>query len=412
MNIRSFLFFMELNRYIHKSMGLENLIFKLLSFSAHNDDMGWITSDQLQMFILKEFIHLIDPRNSMDESFYEFYACTAVAKFLFYLDQRRTNKLSIRLLVHSVVMDELQNLAQLQTYQDEYLDTEYLSKIESNWFHYENVLNVYHSFLQLDADQNGLLSLREMEHFRGFSLHPMQFSKTAIRRIAEELIEFAPFELDYRGYLKLVLALDDVTNNTGDMSKTGSSATETNDEIRTPKNVHGLRFFWQVIDFDKSGVLSPMKIQYFINDIIPEMTRIGQYGEGEVPSVHTVIGEIYDMIGYNGSTNSFDTTQGPKLDQILSSHQADVILMMLLDTNTFYRYENRENLMHQSKHNDGDDHDHNQNTDDQLEYSSHQQGSTAGHTPRPPIGEEVKKKFDFNNLKYDDEDDIETDYEF
>ncbi len=385
-------------------MGLENLIFKLLPFSAHNDDMGWITSDQLQLFIQKEFIDLIDPRHNMDESFYEFYTCTAVAKFLFYLDNRNVNKLSVRMIVHSSVMDELQNLAQLQTYQDEYLDTEFLNKIESNWFHYENVLNVYHSFLQLDADQNGLLSLDEMQHFRGFSMNPIQFSKTAIRRIAEELIVFAPFELDYRGYVKLVLALDDVTNNHEDLSKINSSVLGSTEDGHIPKNIQGLKFFWQVIDFDRSGVLSPMKIKFFIGDILPEMVRYGQYGEGDVPLIHTIIGEIYDMIGYNGPVDVHDTTTGPTLNQIFNSHQADIILMMLLDANSFYRYENRENLMHQSGNNGEEDHEQSNDS------SSH--GSTAGHTPRPPTNNDSKKKFDFSNVKYDDEDDYEDDYEF
>lgn len=76
-------------------------------------------------------------------------------------------------------MQELLTLAQLQAYQDEFFDSEQLSKvisavlfllsfsyfsrgnylqIEGNWFHYENVLNVYQSFLHLDADQSGKIS--------------------------------------------------------------------------------------------------------------------------------------------------------------------------------------------------------------------------------------------------------------
>lgn len=409
-------------RYIHKSMGIENLIFKLLAYSARNDDIGWITSDQLQLFVQKEFIHIIDPRNNMDVSFYEFYTCTAVAKFLFYLDQRNINKIPIRTLVHSDVMDELQTLAQLQTYQDEYLDTEFLSKIESNWFHVENVLNVYHSFLQLDVDQNGLLSLDEIAQFRGFSMHPLQFTEKAVRRIAEELIVFAPFELDYRGYVKLVIALDDLTNNVDDMSKTTGSTNGGNEESggggsasrSPPRHMPGLRFFWQVVDYDRSGVLSPVKIKYFLDDVIPEMSRIGQYGEGETPIDHTVVGEIYDMIGYNGPIDMHDSSSGPSFDEIVGSRQGDVILLMLLDVNSFYRYENRENFMHQGGgHQEDDDQDQaSSSLSSSTSNAQSSSGSTAGHTPRPTSSDEAKKKFDFATVKYDDEDEYEDDYEF
>eukprot|EP01037_Dinobryon_pediforme_P045257 gene45257-57635_t len=109
----------------------------------------------------------------------------------------------------------------------------------------------------------------------------------------------------------------------------------------------GLRFFWQVVDYDRSGVLSPVKIKFFLDDVIPEMSRIGQYGEGETPIDHTVVGEIYDMIGYNGPIDMHDSSSGPSFDEIVGSRQGDVILLMLLDVNSFYRYENRENFMHQ-----------------------------------------------------------------
>lgn len=160
-------------------MTTENLIFKLLAYTSGNADIGYITNDQLHLFIQKEYIPLIDPHRRMDESFYEFYTSTAVAKFLFYLDPRNTHQISIRALAHSFVMQELLTLAQLQAYQDEFFDSEQLSKvisavlflfsfsyfsrgnylqIEGNWFHYENVLNVYQSFLHLDADQSGKIS--------------------------------------------------------------------------------------------------------------------------------------------------------------------------------------------------------------------------------------------------------------
>lgn len=246
--------------------------------------------------------------------------------------------------------------------------------------------------------------MHEIQQFRGFSVNPIEFSMAAVRRIAEELIVFAPFELDYRGFVKLILAIDDLNQPLDDVSKFS-------EEYGSGRlNKMGIKFIWKVVDFDRSGVLSPAKIKHFLSEIIPEMTRIGQYQAGESPVYRTVVGEIYDMLSYTGPIDMFDSSSGPTLDDLLASKQAETVLMMLLDFNAFYRYENRENFMHQGN----DDAEEGQQNSTSNPSSIQQ----APITPSPASSSDdgakkVKSKFDYRSVEYDDEDDhYEDDYEF
>jgi hypothetical protein len=56
------------------------------------------------------------------------------------------------------------------------------------------------------------LNIDEISSFQGFSKDPIQFTKSAWKRIFEELILFLPFELDYRGFIRLILLLDDLNS--------------------------------------------------------------------------------------------------------------------------------------------------------------------------------------------------------
>lgn len=71
-----------------------------------------VTEQQLEAFLIK-MIPEIDIFQRMHESFTDFYAYTAVQKFVFFLDTRKTNALSIKRLAHSKEMEELQAIRRL-----------------------------------------------------------------------------------------------------------------------------------------------------------------------------------------------------------------------------------------------------------------------------------------------------------
>ena len=71
-----------------------------------------LTEQQLESFIIK-MIPEIDIFQRMHESFTDFYAYTAAQKFIFFLDMRKTNAISIKKLAHSKEMEELMSIRRL-----------------------------------------------------------------------------------------------------------------------------------------------------------------------------------------------------------------------------------------------------------------------------------------------------------
>lgn len=69
-----------------------------------------VTEGQLQTYITKMMIPKIDINQRMSEEFHEYYAVTATQKFMFFLDNRNSNTLSITKVAHSKVMAELLQL--------------------------------------------------------------------------------------------------------------------------------------------------------------------------------------------------------------------------------------------------------------------------------------------------------------
>ena len=86
----------------------------------------------------------------------------------------------------------------------------------SNWFSSENVTNVYTSYINLDKDQNGMLSQRELISLNssvvGLNPSPLQLTSIAISRLFDEYITYIPKEMDYKTYLDLILALENKTS--------------------------------------------------------------------------------------------------------------------------------------------------------------------------------------------------------
>lgn len=68
-----------------------------------------VTEGQLQAYITK-MIPKIDINQRMSEEFHEYYAITAAQKFMFFLDNRNSNTVSVTKVAHSKVMAELLQL--------------------------------------------------------------------------------------------------------------------------------------------------------------------------------------------------------------------------------------------------------------------------------------------------------------
>ena len=85
---------------------------------------------------------------NLQEPFYPFYVITAVRKFVFYLDPKRTGKIMIKDMLTSPILAELYELrSQNMSLED----------AMGNWFSVQSSLRVYDTYLRLDQDKNGML---------------------------------------------------------------------------------------------------------------------------------------------------------------------------------------------------------------------------------------------------------------
>ena len=152
--------------------------------------------------------------------------------------------------------------------------------------------------------------MEEIGEFAGLSRRKrINFTAAAWERIFQEYISYTPVEMDYKGFVALVLALEH------------------------PTSPESIRYFWRVLDLDRSGRLTPMKIKYFYNAIHASLA-----GSYDCPSAAHVVVEVFDLLACN-------STEGATLNDMLTSQQGHTVISMLLDVNGFWRYDNRESLV-------------------------------------------------------------------
>ena len=277
--------------------------------NTKDSSLGFINESELERFVLAK-IPEIGACQELPESFYPYYVFTASKRFLFFLDSRRTRRISVKKLAHSAVMEELLFLQRISQNTD-YIDQQTTNQITANWFSGSNALRVFSLYVDLDLDQNGMLSQDELLAFTGPNNDQAQLTRTAVRRIFEENITYHPMEMDYKTFLDLYLALE------------------------YKSTVEAMTYFWRILDIDKCGKLTPTSIKYFYTDIYTSLRATGY----EAPAVDNVIVEVYDILGCNSD---------PTFEEFISSDQGHVVISMLLDVNGFWQYDNRESLMHQN----------------------------------------------------------------
>ncbi|CAK9100514.1 Serine/threonine-protein phosphatase 2A regulatory subunit B'' subunit gamma [Durusdinium trenchii] len=261
---------------------------------------GYLREKDMENFIF-EMIPTMPQLNTLQEEFYPFYVFTAVRKFFFYLDPKRTGRVRIRDLLSSPILPELYELRQEHP----------LGDAEHNWFSMQSALKVYGAYLFLDNDQNGMLSRNELARFGSGML-----TDVFIDRVFEEYqtyrdAETGEREMDYKTFLDFVLAME----NKG-----------------TPQAV---RYFWKLLDIHHTGCIDGFVINYFFRAIVKVLRQIKG---SEIASVDDVKDEIFDMV--RSKTTGIIT-----LDDLLHCSQGGTVLSMLFDAAAFWLYDNRESLL-------------------------------------------------------------------
>ena len=251
---------------------------------------GYLREKDLENFIF-ELIPSFPQLSNLQENFYPFYVITAVRKFFFFLDPKRTGKILIKDILTSPILAEFYELRQ------ENWSTEEASQ---NWFSVQSSLKVYDQYLRLDLDRNGML--RKMELIR----YPGGLTNIFVDRLFEEYQTFEG-EMDYKTFLDFVLAMEN------------------------KKSQASLQYFWRILDVYKQGAIDTFVVNMFFRAIIKKLESKERFGF----KVDDVKDEIWDM---SKSKVPFAIT----LEDLIACGQGDIIVGMLIDARAFYEYDQRE----------------------------------------------------------------------
>ena len=116
---------------------------------------GYLCENELENYI-KELIGTLPKLNRLDTMYHPFYSCIAVRKFFFFLDPHRHKRVKIADILCSGFLDELLELRN---------DELSRAKEEANWFSASNTIRLYHTYLSLDENHNGMLSRNEFKKY-------------------------------------------------------------------------------------------------------------------------------------------------------------------------------------------------------------------------------------------------------
>ncbi|XP_043241636.1 serine/threonine-protein phosphatase 2A regulatory subunit B'' subunit gamma-like [Amphibalanus amphitrite] len=255
---------------------------------------GFLREMDLENYIL-EMIPSLPQLNGLEKSFHNFYVCTAVRKFFFFLDPLRTGKIKIQDVLACSFLDELLEL------RDEELSKE---AQESNWFSAPSALRVYGQYLNLDRDHNGMLSKSELARYGTGTL-----TTVFIDQVFQVCLTYDG-EMDYKTYLDFVLALEN---------------------RREPQ---ALQYLFRILDVQQTGCLNVFALNYFFRAIQEQLKAHGQ----EPILFEDIKDEVFDMVK---PADPLRIT----LQDLVNCGQGDTVVSILIDLNGFWTHENREVLV-------------------------------------------------------------------
>ncbi|KAK3926477.1 Serine/threonine-protein phosphatase 2A regulatory subunit B'' subunit gamma [Frankliniella fusca] len=252
---------------------------------------GYLRESDLENYIL-ELIPTLPQLDGLEKSFHSFYVCTAVRKFLFFLDPLHTGRVRIQDILACSFLDDLLEL------RDEDLPKDLQ---EANWFSAPSALRVYGQYLNLDRDHNGMLNKEELAGYGTGTL-----TSVFLERVFQECLTYDG-EMDYKTYLDFVLALEN---------------------RHEPQSLH---YLFRILDINNQGYLDTFCLNFFFRAIQEQMSVHGQ----EPVNFEDVKDEIFDMVKPQDPTKI-------TLQDLLNCGQGDTMVSILIDLNGFWTYENRE----------------------------------------------------------------------
>jgi len=293
---------MAVFNYVMRKVWLQQTRIGLSLYDATGQ--GFLTEIDLENYIT-ELIPTLPQLEGLEKSFHSFYVCTAVRKFLFFLDPLKLGKVRIQDILASGFLDELLEL------RDEDLPKD---AQDSNWFSAPSALRVYGQYLNLDINRNGMLCQEELRRFGTGTLTPV-----FIQRVFEECMTYEK-EMDYKTYLDFVLAMDNK---------------------REPQ---ALQYFFKLLDVNHRNYLNSFDLLFYFKGVQDLMELHKQ----EIVAFEDVKDEIFDMVRPNDPMKL-------TLQDFIKSGYGDTVINILIDLDGFWTYENRETVV--SDRNNSEKHD-------------------------------------------------------
>lgn len=254
---------------------------------------GYLHEGDLENFIL-DMIPSLPGLRELEAEFLQFYVHTASRKLMIYLDPRKSGNIKIVELLQSEVFEEFLALRNE------------LHEHSPNWFTPQIAKTIYSRYVEMDVDGDGMLSKSELMKYSGAVL-----PRSTVDRIFQECMTFSGL-VDYKGYLDLVLALEN------------------------PIHITSRRFFWKLLDIHKSGRLDRAIVEPFLKAIFA--TLCVTFPQYTMYRADKIFQELLDMLGTTHDHISFsDIERHPIL--------GGTVLHILLDANAFYNHDNRENTL-------------------------------------------------------------------
>jgi len=190
---------------------------------------------------------------NIPEAFHNYYVITAVRKFFFFLDPKKTGKIYIKDMLTSPILAELYDLRQEKT----------IDELVQNWFSTQNAQRVYEAYLKLDLDHNGLLLKSELARYQ------WGLTQLFIDRVFEEYQTFEG-EMDYKTFLDFVLAMEN------------------------KKSPQSLAYFWKILDIYGKGAIDSFVINMFFKQVLAKLSSKDPEAEKNF-HVEDIKDEIFDM---------------------------------------------------------------------------------------------------------------------
>ncbi|KAF7268613.1 serine/threonine-protein phosphatase 2A regulatory subunit B'' subunit gamma-like [Rhynchophorus ferrugineus] len=280
----------SLFNYVMRKVWLDQTRVGLSVYDSNGQ--GYLTETELENYIT-DLLPTLCQLDGLEKSFHSFYVCTAVRKFLFFLDVVRANRVRILDILACSFLDDLLEL------RDEDLSKDLQ---EQNWFSAPSALRIYGHYLNLDRDHNGMLSKSELSGYGSGTL-----TQPFLDRVFQTCLTYGG-EMDYKTYLDLVLALENRSEP------------------------QALTFLFKILDIKGCGYLDAFTLNYFFRAI---QEQIKLNGSDQSVSFHDVKDELFDMV----------RPKHPEkitLADLIACGQGDTFVSILIEFHGFWAYEHRE----------------------------------------------------------------------